>query len=389
MRRQKKPYRTSGTIPEKFVIEKKLYSAMEKVYDPELHIPITRLGMVKTITADSKTVSILIHITSPTCPAVDKIKQRVTDAASAVCPEHDIKIEIGIMSHQERQNLKEVLNLQKRSNPFKESKTRIIAVTSGKGGVGKSTIVSNLGVGLARMGFSVSVIDADVYGFSIPRMFGIDEDFIPQRENGMIMPANKFGVKLISIGMFMRRRGAVAWRGPLLHRTINQFLCDVNFADPDILLIDMPPGTGDAAITIAQLLPNSEVLVITTPQIVAADVAIRSGQFALSVKQNIIGVVENMSSCPESKLDIFGHGGGKFVAEFLDKQCKKESTAKDNRITNPHEAIDLITCIPLDVNIRKSGDEGVPLLVENKYEGSPGHTALKELYEKIALKLYG
>jgi ATP-binding protein involved in chromosome partitioning len=260
-----------------------------------------------------------------------------------------------------------------------DSLTRVLAVTSGKGGVGKSTVTANVAVALAARGLAVGVVDADVHGFSIPGLLGIPADAAPTDLDGLILPPLAHGVKAISIGMFLppdRRDGAVAWRGPMLHRTLNQFLADVHFGDLDVLLVDAPPGTGDVAISLGQLLPSAEVLVVTTPQPAAADVAVRSGLVARQLGQRIAGVVETMSPAvlPDgSTLDLFGSGGGAAVAARLGAETGA--------------AVPLLATIPLSGALRAAGDAGTPVVLQRPED--PAAAALNALAAQLAARPRG
>ena len=267
-------------------VAQRISDAVGRVTDPELRRPLSELDMVRGVetTPDEVTVSIVLTIVG--CPAANRIEQDVREAAESEAEGRPVRVEVGVMTPAERQALTEKLRGPAKRNPFGEgSLTRVIAVTSGKGGVGKSTLTANLAVALARRGLKVGLIDADVHGFSIPQLIGLVEDGeapSPTQVGDMILPPIAHDVKTISIGMFLKQsdgstRGAVMWRGPMLHRTVNQFLTDVYFGDLDVLLLDMPPGTGDIAISVGHLLPHAEVLVVTTPQAAASDVAIRVG----------------------------------------------------------------------------------------------------------------
>jgi ATP-binding protein involved in chromosome partitioning len=260
-----------------------------------------------------------------------------------------------------------------------DSLTRVLAVTSGKGGVGKSTVTANLAVALARHGLAVGIVDADVHGFSIPGLLGIPADTTPTDLDGLILPPVAHGVKAISIGMFLppgRRDGAVAWRGPMLHRTLNQFLADVHFGDLDVLLVDAPPGTGDVAISLGQLLPTAEVLVVTTPQPAAADVAVRSGLVARQLGQGVAGVVETMSpaTLPDGTvLDLFGSGGGAAVAARLSAEVG--------------ESVPLLASVPLSAPLRSAGDAGTPVVLRDPDD--PAARALRSLATALAARPRG
>jgi len=333
--------------------------AVGAVIDPELRRPLGELGMVRSASIDGEAARVEIALTVAGCPAAARIESDVRTAALSVAGVASAEIVVGVMDAQERSRLTEMLRAGRpaRSMPFGPgSPTRVIAVTSGKGGVGKSTLTALLATTLAARGLRVGLIDADVHGFSIPGILGLvgPDGAPPQpvRIDDLMVPPVAHGVKVISIGMFLRRGpddaplGAVAWRGPMLHRTVQQFLTDVHFGDLDILLLDMPPGTGDVAISVGQLLPHAEVIVVTTPQRAAADVAIRSGLVARQTGQRVLGVVENMAplTLPDGTvLDLFGSGGGGLVADALRTDA---------------EAVPLLGSIPLSPGLRASGDAG-------------------------------
>src|SRR3979490_2957544 len=279
-------------------LESAIHAALATADDPEIHRPITELGMVRSVDVDAAGVAeIGILLTVAGCPLRDKLTSDITAAASTVTGVTRVKIDFGVMSSEQRQQLQQ--NLRGGSAhaetviPFAQpgSRTRVYAVASGKGGVGKSTVTVNLAVALARKGLSVGVVDADIYGHSIPRMLGTEDR--PTRVEDMIMPPQAQGVKLISIGMFTPGNAAVVWRGPMLDRALKQFLGDVYWGDLDVLLLDLPPGTGDVAISLAQTLPTAEIIVVTTPQAAAAEVAERAGAISLQTHQRLLGVIEN------------------------------------------------------------------------------------------------
>jgi ATP-binding protein involved in chromosome partitioning len=260
--------------------------------------------------------------------------------------------------------------------PFAQpgSLTRVYCVASGKGGVGKSSVTVNLAAALAARGLSVGVVDADIYGHSVPRMLGVTAR--PTRVDDMIMPPQAHGLKVISIGMFTAGNDAVVWRGPMLHRALQQFLADVYWGDLDVLLLDLPPGTGDIAISTAQLLPNAELLVVTTPQQAAAEVAERAGSIAVQTRQRVAGVIENMSwmELPDgSRVDVFGTGGGQTVADSLTRLLGAK--------------VPLLGQIPLETRVRESGDTGTPVVLTDP--GSPAATALLAVAEKLAVRSRG
>lgn len=333
--------------------------AVAAVTDPELRRPLGELDMVREISVDDGRATVGIALTIVGCPAAERIARDVRDAASSVTGITDVALEVGVMTPDERRALTEKLRGGRaaREMPFGPGTlTRVIAVTSGKGGVGKSTVTANLAVALARQGLSVGLVDADVHGFSIPALLGLvaPDGTVPQptRIDDLMLPPIAHDVKVVSIGMFLppgqERLGAVAWRGPMLHRTVQQFLTDVHFGDLDVLLLDMPPGTGDVAISVGQLLPNAEVLVVTTPQAAASDIAVRSALVARQTGQRVIGVVENMAglTLPDGTvIDLFGSGGGAAVAAAL-------STDDDT--------VPLLASIPLSPALRADADAGAP-----------------------------
>ena len=330
--------------------------ALGQVIDPEIRRPITDLNMVTPdlVTIDGSSVAVKVLLTTAGCPLRTQITNDVKERVGALDGVENVSVEMGVMDEAQKKALREKLNggRPEREIPFSRpnSLTRVIAVTSGKGGVGKSSMTANLAAALAAQGLKVGVMDADIYGFSIPRMLGVDR--VPTQLDGMIVPPVAHGVKVISIGMFVPDGQAVIWRGPMLHRALQQFLADVFWGDLDVLLIDMPPGTGDVAISIAQLLPNSEILVVTTPQVAAAEVAERAGSIASQTNQKVIGVVENMSFLPQpdgSRLEIFGAGGGESVSARLTAQLGYD--------------VPLLAQVPLDIALREGGDRGEPVAV--------------------------
>lgn len=353
--------------------------AVSAVADPELRRPIGELDMVRDIAVEDGTAHVGIVLTIVGCPAARRIEQDVRDAAASVPGIDDVTVDVGVMTPGERKALTERLRAGRpaRVMPFgPDSLTRVIAVTSGKGGVGKSTVTANLAVALARRGLAVGLIDADVHGFSIPGLLGlVDADGRapqPTRIDDLMLPPVGYDVKAISIGMFLRAGdgGAVAWRGPMLHRTVQQFLTDVHFGDLDVLLIDMPPGTGDVAISVGQLLPHAEVLVVTTPQSAASDVAVRSGLVARQTGQRILGVVENMGplTLPDgTTLDLFGSGGGAEVAGAL---------------TTETETVPLLASVPLSPALRADGDAGTPVVAAHPDDAAA--RAITELAASVA-----
>src|SRR3954447_19826186 len=289
-----------------------LLAALATVQDPEIRRPITELDMVRAATVADGVASIELKLTIVGCPAADRIEADVRSAAAAVEGVDRVDLDIGVMTVAEREALTTRLRGTKKQQFGPDSLTKIFAISSGKGGVGKSTVTANLAVALAARGLRVGLVDADVFGFSIPGILGIARAK-PTQVGDVILPPIANGVRVVSIGMFVDGQAAVSWRGPLLHRTIQQFLTDVWFGDLDVLLLDLPPGTGDIAISLGQLLPQAEVVVVTTPQPAAAEVAERSGLVARQTGQTVIGVVENMAGLSQpdgTVLELFGSGGG-------------------------------------------------------------------------------
>ena len=337
--------------------------ALDKVIDPELRLPITELDMVE-ITEQN----VVVKLTVAGCPAAQSIEADVRAAVAGF----EVSVTMSVMNQIERDALKAKLRNGRapRQNPFDaDTLTRVYLVGSGKGGVGKSSVTANLAVTLAEQGFRVGLVDADIFGFSIPGQLGITDK--PTRVDEMILPPVAFGVKVISIGMFLDENKPVAWRGPMLHRAIEQFICDVYWGDLDFLLIDMPPGTGDVAISLGQLLPTAKTIVITTPQLAAAEVAERSGAVGLQTGQSILGVIENMSWLLQpdgSKLELFGKGGASDVAARLSALSGA--------------AVPVLGQIPLSIALREGSDTGNPISLSNPDD--PAATAIREIAEKIS-----
>ena len=348
---------TSTTTP----LESEIRRALSGVNDPEIHRPITDLGMVESVAVDAAGLAtIRVLLTVAGCPLKDTLRRDVTAAVGGVRGVTGVAVDLGVMSNEQRAELRNQLSngQAEREIPFAKpgSLTTVIAVASGKGGVGKSSVTVNLAAALAAEGRSVGVLDADIYGHSIPTMLGV-ADARPTSIEDMILPVPTNGLKVISIGMLKPRRDqVVAWRGPILDRALTQLLADVFWGDLDFLLLDLPPGTGDVAISLGQKLPNAEVLVVTTPQQAAAEVAERAGTMASMMNQRVIGVIENMAyletSCPHCgeshRVDVFGTGGGAEVAKTLTGRLGYQ--------------VPLLAQIPLDPAVRAGGDDGVPLV---------------------------
>jgi len=352
-------------------------AALATVLDPEIKKPLPDLGMIKDVALDvggvPGAVRVEVWLTVTGCPLRETITRSVTDAVSRVPGVASVEVVLDVMGEQQRKELAQHLRGDRpvRDIPFASpsSLTRVYAVASGKGGVGKSTVTVNLAAAMAASGVRVGVLDADIYGFSVPRMLGATGR--PTQVEDMIMPPQAHGVSVISIAMFTRDNAPVVWRGPMLHRALNQFLADVFWGDLDVLLMDLPPGTGDIAISLAQLVPSSEIVVVTTPQLAAREVAERAGSIATQTHQDVVGVVENMTAMrmPDgSMLDLFGSGGGAAVAEGLSR-------------TLGHD-VPLLGSIPLDPRLREGSDSGSPLVLSDP--DSEAGKALRSVAERLA-----
>ncbi|MGW4465558.1 Mrp/NBP35 family ATP-binding protein [Micromonospora sp. NPDC004704] len=360
-------------------VEEAVMAALATVDDPEIRRPITELGMVRSAEVGTDgLVRVELLLTVAGCPLRDKLRTDITAAVTAVPGITGVEIDFGVMTPEQRQSLQQRLRggsgaTEEPVIPFAQpgSRTRVYAVASGKGGVGKSSVTVNLAAALAARGLSVGVVDADIYGHSVPRMLGTEAR--PTRVEDMIMPPQSHGVKVISIGMFTDGNAAVVWRGPMLHRALQQFLVDVYWGELDVLLLDLPPGTGDVAISLAQLLPNAEILVVTTPQTAAAEVAERAGAIALQTHQRLVGVVENMSwlELPDgSRMEVFGAGGGTAVAESLTRVVGAQ--------------VPLLGQIPLDTRVREAGDRGTPIVLADPT--APASVALNKVADRLAIR---
>ncbi|GMQ86648.1 MAG: Mrp/NBP35 family ATP-binding protein [Acidimicrobiia bacterium] len=324
-------------------------TAVGAVQDPELHRSLSDLDMLREVEVVSDdAIRVLVALTVPGCPLKDRLTADVTAAASSVAGVSRIVVDFTSMTDSERsgvvQKVRGVENIREVTIGKPGSKTRVIGVSSGKGGVGKSTVTVNLGVALARQGKRIGIIDADVWGFSIPKMLGIDRQ--PVVLDDMLLPPEAHGVAVMSMDYFVADDQPVIWRGPMLHKAIEQFLVDVHWDEPDYLLIDMPPGTGDVAISLSQFLPRAETIVVTTPQPTAERVAARAGLMAEKVNQQVLGVIENMSwftGDDGTRYAIFGEGGGEALAAKL--------------------GVDLLGQVPLVPNLREGADAGLPVVV--------------------------
>jgi ATP-binding protein involved in chromosome partitioning len=356
-----------------------LFAALSTVIDPEIRKPVTELGMVESVDVDeSGRASVTILLTVSGCPLKETLTQDTTTALLAVEGITSVNLTLGVMTDEQRIELRTKLRggNTEREIPFAQpgSLTRVYCVASGKGGVGKSSVTVNLAVAMAQQGLRVGVVDADVYGFSIPRMLGTERR--PTQVDDMILPPLAHEVKVISIGMFVPGNQPVVWRGPMLHRALQQFLGDVFWGDLDVLLLDLPPGTGDIAISVAQLIPNAEILIVTTPQKAAAEVAERAGSIALQTHQRIAGVIENMSwlELPDgTRQEVFGAGGGQVVADSLTRA-----------IGAP---VPLLGQIPLDTLLREGADIGMPVVLSEP--NSPSAVVLRGIARGLSTRSRG
>jgi len=349
--------------------------ALGTVNDPEIHRPITELGMVKDVQVGTDgTVRVGIWLTVAGCPLRDTINRDVTGAVGRLPGVSRVQVDLDVMSEEQRRELQGRLRGGKaeREIPFAKpgSLTKVYAIASGKGGVGKSSVTVNLAVALAAAGQKVGLLDADIYGHSVPRMLGVTSR--PTQVEQMIMPPEVHGVRAISSGMLKKDNEPLPLRGPILHRLLQQFLADVFWGDLDVLLMDLPPGTGDIAISAAHLVPGSELIVVTTPQLAAAEVAERAGSLASQLHQRVVGVIENMAylPCPHcgERVEVFGTGGGQQVADTL------------TRITGA--PVPLMGEIPIDPGLRAAGDNGQPLVLSAP--DSPAAVELRRIAQQLS-----
>ena len=359
------------------VTEEQILDALKSVNDPEIKRPITELGMVDGVTIDGNDITVNLLLTVSGCPLKDTLNRDITAAVATVAPASVVTVDMGVMTDEQRKSMQEMLRggRTEREIPFAQagSLTKVYAIASGKGGVGKSSVTVNLALAMAQRGLKVGIIDADIYGHSIPDMLGVG-DMRPTQVEDMIMPVPVKGMKVISVGMLKPRKDqVVAWRGPMLDRALVQMLSDVFWGDLDALLLDLPPGTGDVAISLGQHLPNAEVVVVTTPQAAAATVAERAGTMASMMHQRVVGVIENMSYLQlpgsEERHEIFGSGGAEKVATALSAKFGYD--------------VPVLAQIPLDEKLRIGGDDGIPII-----ESEPDSVAAKEL-QGVADKLSG
>ena len=352
-------------------------AALGTVSDPELHRPLPELGMVKSVAFEAGVAHIEILLTISGCPMRDRLQTDISAAVTKIPEVNSVQLTFGVMNEEQRGAVKKLLHGGvEKFIPFAQpnSLTRVIGIASGKGGVGKSSVTVNLAVAAAKRGLRVGVLDADVYGHSVPRLMGI----LGQRPTAIdqtFIPVEAFGVKVVSMEMFKPERSdAVAFRGPMLHKVLEQLLSDAYWGDLDLLLLDLPPGTGDVAISLGQLIPASEIIVVTTPQIAAAEVAERAARIAHQLKQHIIGVIENMSDSKCAKcgdpIAIFGSGGGLETSKRLSSLVGAD--------------VPLLGAIPFDSSLREGGDAGTPIVIGDPT--SPASEAFSALIEKLMVR---
>lgn len=354
--------------------------ALATVKDPEIHRPITELDMVGEIEISGTKATVEVLLTTSACPMRSTIIERVERAVLLVKGIEEVVVVMGAMTDEQRTTLREKLRgpVPQIQFTLPESKTKVFAIASGKGGVGKSSLTANLAVAMTQRGFTVGVIDADIYGHSIPGILGLTEK-ATMIDAELRIPPQAHGVAALSMMAFKPGGSAspVAWRGPMLGKALEQFLTDFYWGEIDVLLVDMPPGTGDVAISLGQLLPNAEIIVITTPQSAAADVAIRAGMMTKTTRQRVVGVVENMGaiSCPscDCQIDLFGTGGGQIVADELSRALESD--------------IKLLAQIPFDMELRTGGDIGEPLVLSNPE--SPASKAIFQLADSLMQRKQG
>jgi ATP-binding protein involved in chromosome partitioning len=359
--------------------------ALSKVNDPEIKRPITDLGMVDEVMVEETTITARILLTVAGCPMKERLTTDVTAAIAAIAPDHQITVDLGVMTDDQRKDMQTNLRggQSQREVPFAQagSLTKVFAIASGKGGVGKSSVTVNLATAMAARGLKVGLIDADIYGHSIPDMLGVG-DSRPTQVEDMIMPVpvptpSGTDIQVISIGMLKPRKDqVVAWRGPMLDRALVQMLSDVYWGDLDVLLLDLPPGTGDMAISLGQHLPNAEVLVVTTPQPAAATVAERAGTMASMMHQRVVGVVENMSYLDTgdgTRMEIFGSGGAKQVAATLSERFGYD--------------VAVLGEIPLDPQLREGGDAGAPIVAT--HPDAPASKVLQQIADDLTGRARG
>jgi ATP-binding protein involved in chromosome partitioning len=349
--------------------------ALAGVIDPEIRRPITELGMVKTVEIGAEgAVRVEVYLTVSGCPMRDTITRDVRGAVGNVPGVATVQVDLDVMSEEQRRELQTKLRGGKpeREIPFANpaSLTKVYAIASGKGGVGKSSVTVNLAAALAAAGQKVGLLDADIYGHSVPRMLGVTGR--PTQVEQMIMPPVTHGVKAISSGMLKKGNEPLPLRGPILHRLLQQFLADVYWGDLDVLLLDLPPGTGDIAISAGHLVPGAELIIVTTPQLAAAEVAERAGSLATQLHQRVVGVIENMAYLPfphcDERIEVFGKGGGHIVAQALSRLIGAD--------------VPVLGEVPIDLRLREAGDEGTPLVLAEPT--APAARELQAIADKLA-----
>ena len=358
------------------ITESAVREALSHVQDPEIGRPITELDMVKSVDIEGNDVTVGIYLTIAGCPMKSTIETNTRAAVEDIDGVGKVTVTMDAMSDEQRRELKQKLRggQAEPEIPFAkpDSTTRVFAVASGKGGVGKSSMTVNLAAALADKGLKVGIVDADIYGHSVPSLLG-STDGPTVLDDEMLLPPISHGIKHISIGQFVEGNAPVVWRGPMLHRALQQFLADVVWGDLDVLLLDLPPGTGDVALSVAQLIPNAELLIVTTPQAAAAEVAERAGSISQQTRQRVAGVIENMSAMvmPDgSTMDVFGEGGGQIVADRLG-------------VILGHE-VPLLASVPLDPALRSNSDAGTPIVLEAP--DSPAAKEIRAVADKLAIR---
>ena len=358
------------------ITESAVREALSRVEDPEIGRPITELNMVKSVSVTGNDVAVEIYLTIAGCPMKSTIESNTRAAVEDIEGVGNVTVTMEAMSDEQRRELKKKLRggQAEPEIPFAkpESTTRVFAVASGKGGVGKSSMTVNLAAALVHKGLKVGIVDADIYGHSVPNLLGCT-DGPTVLDDEMLLPPISHGIKHISIGQFVEGNAPVVWRGPMLHRALQQFLADVFWGDLDVLLLDLPPGTGDIALSVAQLIPNAELLLVTTPQAAAAEVAERAGSISQQTRQRVAGVIENMGAMvmPDgSTMDVFGTGGGQIVADRLG-------------VILGHE-VPLLASVPLDPTLRSGGDAGTPIVIDAPE--SPAAQQIQAVADKLAIR---
>ena len=358
------------------ITESAVREALSRVEDPEIGRPITELNMVKSVSVTGNDVAVEIYLTIAGCPMKSTIESNTRAAVEDIEGVGNVTVTMEAMSDEQRRELKKKLRggQAEPEIPFAkpESTTRVFAVASGKGGVGKSSMTVNLAAALVHKGLKVGIVDADIYGHSVPNLLGCT-DGPTVLDDEMLLPPISHGIKHISIGQFVEGNAPVVWRGPMLHRALQQFLADVFWGDLDVLLLDLPPGTGDIALSVAQLIPNAELLIVTTPQAAAAEVAERAGSISQQTRQRVAGVIENMGAMvmPDgSTMDVFGTGGGQIVADRLG-------------VILGHE-VPLLASVPLDPTLRSGGDAGTPIVIDAPE--SPAAQQIQQVADKLAIR---